>query len=130
MVFRDTIVIGFTKQANFTDTTAVDGKTYEYKIRAANEYGSLSEYSGALSAKIDLSSDVKQINRKKTIVFVSKGILTAQNINIGSQLTLVSLNGSVVMKEIATSDQFIKYLPLPSGVYILKIEHEVYKVIF
>ncbi len=130
VVFRDTIVIGFTKQANFTDTTAVDGKTYEYKIRAANEYGSLSEYSGALSAKIDLSSDVKQINRKKTIVFVSKGILTAQNINIGSQLTLVSLNGSVVMKEIATSDQFIKYLPLPSGVYILKIEHEVYKVIF
>lgn len=128
VIYRDSVVIGFTTESCYTDETALPGITYTYSVQAANEFGSLGECSDAVQSGTDVSS--LEMKPLKPVAYVAKNILNVKNIKAGSNLILYSLNGSVIFKDHAVSIQYSRQFSNLKGVYILLIDNYAYKIIF
>jgi pectin methylesterase-like acyl-CoA thioesterase len=126
-ILRDSVVIGFSTESSYTDTTSVAGTTYTYQVQAANEYGSLSEPSNTASGGIGmLLSDVA---KEKPVVYVKNSVLHARNIPVGACLGLYSINGSLLFRDTAESNIYTKQVWGLKGVYILKINKTSFKIV-
>jgi len=127
IVLRDSAVIGFSKDASFTDQTALSGSIYKYQVKAVNEYGSLSIASD-VATYVNTGIDISYI--QKPVILVSDCWLVVKNLPEGSELALASVDGKVIALEKASGDSYNKHLPSLKGVYILKVNKKSYKVIF
>lgn len=125
VILRNNRLIGFTTETSFADDTAVGGTTYTYQVRAASEYGSLSD-----NSSLSTGNSAINVVKQTPIAYVSNTTLMAKNIRIGSKLTLVSINGSIVMRNISIAETYSKEMNLQKGLYILLIDNEAFKVMF
>lgn len=126
-ILRDSVVIGFTTDNNYVDQTVLIGTNYKYQVKAVNEFGSLSDPSNLVSY---VPTGVHESLIVKPEIAVSNGWLMVKLLPENCHLSLLSVDGKVVVSEIECSDSFQRYLPQLKGVYLLKIDRNIFKVIF
>jgi len=104
VVLRNDSVIGFTKDLNFEVSSGVNGTNYSYKIKAVNEFGSLSEASDAVSG---LYTGTVQTQRSGVCVYFSYKKLMVNNLTVGSTVAVYNFNGMLLYKQIAKSTSVV-----------------------
>lgn len=127
VVIRDSVVIGFTRSNSFTDHTTVSGKSYNYQVKAANEYGSLSGPSNVVTY---LNTGLYDFAENQPVISVVNSYLNVKDLSENTTLSLVSVDGRTIFTDSKCSDTFTKHLPQLKGVYVLSINNKSYKVIF
>jgi len=127
VVIRDTVVIGFTKDHSYVDNTSVIGKSYNYLVKAANEYGSLSSASNIVTY---LNTGLNEFAENKPEISVLNSCLIIKELSANTTISLVSVDGRTIISESKCSETFSKYLPQLKGIYILSLNRKSYKVIF
>jgi hypothetical protein len=121
------VVIGFTRSNSFTDHTTVSGKSYNYQVKAANEYGSLSGPSNVVTY---LNTGLYDFAENQPVISVVNSYLNVKDLSENTTLSLVSVDGRTIFTDSKCSDTFTKHLPQLKGVYVLSINNKSYKVIF
>jgi len=127
LVIRDSVVIGFTKNLSFVDNTSKLGTKYNYQIKAANEYGSLSAPSNIVSY---LSTGLNDFAESRPEILVANSWLIIKDLSANTHVSLLSIDGRIILSDTKCSDSYSKYLPQLKGVYILSVNKKSYKVIF
>ncbi|VBB46058.1 conserved exported hypothetical protein [uncultured Paludibacter sp.] len=96
------------------------------------EAGILGETSTDFAGIIDLHPDatatsVKNINKKEVELYISNGNLQVKNLDLIKEITILNLNGSILIQGINT--QSVNIERIQNGIYIVKIKdgnNEVY----
>ncbi len=127
VVYRNGEVIGFTTEPSYTDLDAEPGVSYTYSVCAANEYGSLSELSEEITNDVSLS--VSDSNEAQVFVNIYDSVLHIDNLKGASVISVYSLSGNLISIEKTMDRSYSKKLDL-HGLYIVKVNSEVFKVSF
>jgi pectin methylesterase-like acyl-CoA thioesterase len=127
VVLRNDSVIGFTKDLSFEVTSGMNGTNYSYKIKAVNEYGSLGEASDAVSG---VYSGFARYSILNPVISVNNKELRVSNIISGVKVNLYSVDGKLVSNDISNTNEYIKSFIRLSGIYVLKLNDESFKVKF
>lgn len=124
VVLRDDVVIGFTTEPTFTDLTAQAGNTYIYQVKAANEYGSLSE-----AATISTATSVgNTVNKQLPIVIGANHSIRILNLTIGNQVQVYNIDGRLLVNHTADGTTLDVDYKFNKGIYIVKVDHYSTKV--
>ena len=126
VIFRDNIVIGFSKSTSFTDLNTVNGKSYNYSVCSVNESGILSVKSNIISS--GTGAKVEKVNLNKPEIIIKNNILTATNLKANSRLALYSVNGFRIFNDTSKASSYSLDLSGRKGVYILKVDNNIYKI--
>ena len=126
VILRNDSVIGFSKTTSFTDNSGLNGTTYTYKVKAANEYGSIGEASDAVNA---VYTSVKNHSADGLNVFVTDdNEIHVSNTVAGDAVALVTIDGKTLLTDIASGSLYTKKVNYPKGVYILKVNNSTFKI--
>lgn len=124
-VMRDTTIIGFTKDNTFTDQNAAGGKTYSYTVKAANEYGSLSAASNAVTY---LKTGFYETSIERPLIETVNSTVRVTRLTPGTKITIYGVDGNIISMETALSNIYTKHVS-GKGVYIIRINKETYKIV-
>ncbi len=127
VVYRDGEVVGFTTEPAYTDYDAESGKSYTYNVRAANEYGSLSELSEGITGGIHLA--VGDAPENELCVYVNDSVLYVACLSGQSVVAVYSLSGNLLSLEKTMNSSYSKKLDV-HGLYLVVINNKAFKVSF
>lgn len=123
VVFKDNHVIGFTTSTSYT----VDDVTAVYHVKAANEYGSLSEFSEPASSTGIGTGMVE--NTAGFTVRAEGDVLIVGQLEQGQHVQLFSVDGRLIYSGVAVQAQM--NIPVSEGsvVYLISVNGQVQKVL-
>ena len=125
LVFCDDEMIGMTKDT-FFNVPAFGKDASAYQVKAANEYGSLSEPATASKGTGVRNETVD--NRLQ--VLINGNELSVLGVSAGVPVILASVDGCVVRSMTSTSDKVTLILPSLKGVFVLKAGDRSVKIMF
>lgn len=125
LVFCDDEMIGMTKDT-FFNVPASGKDASAYQVKAANEYGSLSEPATASKGTGVRNETVD--NRLQ--VLINGNELSVLGVSAGVPVILASVDGCVVRSMTSTSDKVTLILPSLKGVFVLKAGDRSVKIMF
>lgn len=123
VIFAGDKVVGFTTANTFT----VADTTETYYVKAANEYGSLSDKSKAATSGGTGTALSATQPAGFTATVSGNGILLG-NLQAGQQVDIFAVDGKLLYRNTATGNQMSINLPVQS-VYVVKIDSSVLKVV-
>ncbi|WP_455585361.1 pectinesterase family protein [Bacteroides sp.] len=125
LVFCDGEMIGMTTETSFS-APASDKDASAYQVKAANEYGSLSEPATASKGTGIRTEEVD--NRLQ--VLINGNELYVSGISAGVPVVLAGIDGCIVKNTVSAGDTVTFTLPPLKGVYVLKAGNRSTKIIF
>ena len=123
VVFKDNHVIGFTTSTSYT----VDDVTAVYHVKAANEYGSLSEFSEPASSTGIGTGMVE--NTAGFTVRAESDVLIVEQLEQGQHVQLFSVDGRLIYSGVAVQAQMNIPVLEGSAVYLISVNGQVQKVL-
>jgi pectin methylesterase-like acyl-CoA thioesterase/methionine-rich copper-binding protein CopC len=117
IVFRNSIVLGFTTDTQFTDTKATVGQSYTYAVQAVSEYGALSEITEATSGTTGIK--IPKRDTDKIFVYSLQKVAYVSGVEKSYLISVYNLSGRLMDSRVATSTN--ESFTLKPGLYLIKI---------
>lgn len=122
VVFKGNDVIGFTTSTSYS----VDDVTATYYIKAANEYGSLSEFSEPASST-GTGTNLVENTADDFTIHAEGDVLILDQIEAGQNVQLFSVDGRLLYSCVASQAQMSIHVSAAPAVYLIRVDGQVKK---